>query len=384
MTRNFGFLRRCTSALGSCAPAPILGAVCCLSLTIACPDIGAAQDGTPEKKSIAVTSVPTANTATLQIALQKGYFRDVGLDVAARYNQSGAVAINAVLAGSADIANANLVSAILARNEGLSLLIISQGDSAVEKWSGVFVTKDSPIRTPKDLEGKTVATSGLTNVGPVTINQWLKHNGVDYSKVNWVELPFPNMLPAMQQGSVASIWLVEPFTSVALAAEARWVLDNFSGPTANFPVSSFVARADFTEKHPNTLAAFNKALARAAQEANADRNAVVQVLPSYTPIKPELAQKIVLTTYLSGVNRNAIQRVVDTMKDVAWAGFAARSRLENAASSYVDRILRGAKVSDLPVQLPTNYELVVNVKTAKAIGLTIPEAFLLHADELIE
>jgi hypothetical protein len=43
---------------------------------------------------------------------------------------------------------------------------------------------------------------------------------------------------------------------------------------------------------------------------------VVQVLPSYTPIKPELAQKIVLTTYLSGVNRNAIQRVVDTMKDV--------------------------------------------------------------------
>jgi ABC-type uncharacterized transport system substrate-binding protein len=54
------------------------------------------------------------------------------------------------------------------------------------------------------------------------------------------------------------------------------------------------------------------------------------------------------------------------------------------AASYVDRILRGAKVSDLPVQFPTKYELVVNMKTAKSIGLTIPEAFLLHADELIE
>ena len=54
------------------------------------------------------------------------------------------------------------------------------------------------------------------------------------------------------------------------------------------------------------------------------------------------------------------------------------------AAAYVDRILRGAKVADLPVQFPTRYQLVVNMKTAKAIGLPIPEAFLLRADELIE
>jgi putative ABC transport system substrate-binding protein len=54
------------------------------------------------------------------------------------------------------------------------------------------------------------------------------------------------------------------------------------------------------------------------------------------------------------------------------------------AASYVDRILHGAKVADLPVQFPTKYQLVVNMKTAKEIGITIPEVFLLHADELIE
>jgi putative ABC transport system substrate-binding protein len=54
------------------------------------------------------------------------------------------------------------------------------------------------------------------------------------------------------------------------------------------------------------------------------------------------------------------------------------------AASYVDRILRGTKVANLPIQLPTKYQLVVNMSTAKAIGLTISEAFLLQADELIE
>jgi putative ABC transport system substrate-binding protein len=91
---------------------------------------------------------------------------------------------------------------------------------------------------------------------------------------------------------------------------------------------------------------------------------------------------------ISAAARNKVPAVYGLSESARDGGLLSYGpdRVDNyrRAASYVDRILRGAKPSDLPVQLATKYEMAVNLKTAKALGLTVPQSILLRADEVIE
>jgi putative ABC transport system substrate-binding protein len=105
-------------------------------------------------------------------------------------------------------------------------------------------------------------------------------------------------------------------------------------------------------------------------------------------VMPELFTYAHRAPIMSAVARNnvpAVYGLSEMVRDGGLLSFGTdQINASRRAATYVDRILRGEKPGDLPVQFPVKYEMVLNLKTAKALGLTVPQSILLRADEVIE
>lgn len=298
----------------------ILGAVLtfALGLSAACGDSGDSNGKNAnglEKGTVTVGTIPVADTAPLQLAVQRGLFKNEGLNVKLQTIAGGAEAIPKLKSGALDISFGNYVSFLSAYDKGaLKLQIVAEGFQSAPNTHAILVPKDSPIRAPKDLAGKKIGVNTKRNVSTLLVRASLKPDGVELDEdKNFQEMPFPNMEAALKSKSVDAVQAVEPFvTQLQTSIGARLVKDTSTGLTAGFPIAGYAVNADFAKKNPKTVAAFQRAMIK-AQGLVSDRSVIQQVLPGYTKITSAVAAKLNYGTYPASLDASRIQRVADVM-----------------------------------------------------------------------
>ncbi len=268
---------------------------------------------------VILATLPVTDTAPAVIADKQGFFKEEGLSLELKVVQTGPATTSAVMSGAAQFSQSNYATLFSARSNGVPVLIAAEATRALPGFSGVVVMPDSPIRQPKDLEGKRIATSVIGGIGPLAINAWLKDHGINYGSLNWVQMPFQDMGAALQSKQVDAAWVVEPFVTILKDKQSvRVVFDIFSGPTEGLPVAAFATSSSYAKEHPEVIAAFRRAIAKASALITKDPSAVRAVIPQYTSISADLAGKIALESYPETTDVAKISRVADFMRQVGF------------------------------------------------------------------
>jgi NitT/TauT family transport system substrate-binding protein len=260
-------------------------------------DDGSADGGTGgqtsggEAVTLKIGVIPIADVAPLYLGIDQGFFEEENLTVEPELAAGGADIVPAVMSGSNQIGFSNVVSEMLAASEGLPIQIVSQGvlgaESDADAWSKVLVSGDSDIQEPADLAGKKIAVNTLKNIGEVTIRATLEDAGVDISALEFVEIPFPDMLAALDEGQVDAAWEVEPFVTAGEGAGDRAIIAPYEGTAPSLTVATYFATSDYIEENPDVIDRFVRAMQKSLKFAQSNPDEVRRIVGTYTEIPGE-------------------------------------------------------------------------------------------------
>ncbi|MEV4171723.1 ABC transporter substrate-binding protein [Nonomuraea sp. NPDC049709] len=273
-----------------------------------------------EKTDIRIGMVPLPEVAPIQIAIDKGYFAAEGLKVETETIAGGGAAMPDLISGKLDFLHSNYVSALLASASGVAKIKIVGDAYAAKPGNFLLMTKKgSPITEPAHLKGRTVGVNTLNNVATLTVSALLKPAGLRPEDVKFVERPFPEMAGALDSGQVDVAFLPEPFLQAAAKTlGAVELIDPFTGPTADFPIAGYLTTETFAQQSPKVVAAFQRALRKAAELAVSNPAEVAAALGKYTKIDAATAATMKLGGFSTSVDPVRVQRVADLMLEFGY------------------------------------------------------------------
>lgn len=283
-----------------------------------CSSASSTTDASAGSMPINVAVVTITDGSPFFVALQHGFFKQVGLDVTYETAKQSTTVMPQLLANRVNVIGAaNYVNAFEAELNGTAKLsVLAEDGECGTDTDSVLALPHSDIAKPSDLIGKTVATNIVGNIQQLMINRQLEANNVNPANVHFVEIPFNQEVEALASHKVNAINEVEPFVSEAenrLGAEV--VLPVCSGPTAGMPLTGWLASAAWVQTHRDTALAFQRAIDRGQALADTTRPSVEAALesPSFLHLSKQIASIVNLNYFPSDVNAVHLQRVADLM-----------------------------------------------------------------------
>jgi NitT/TauT family transport system substrate-binding protein len=271
-----------------------------------------------ERARVRVQDTAGVPSAFLEYGVEQGLFKERGLDVEVTPSQGGATVVPAVVSGDSDIAGSNLVSVLLAQGKDIPVKIVAPGTFVRGKrsqdFSAILVAGDSDIRSPKDLEGKTLAVNTLKNVAEVAAKASLTRQGVDVSKIELAEVDFPDMNGALAEGRVDAAFQIEPFVSLGVKEGHRVIDRPYVGTKPGLQIGCYFTSEQYLSENEDVVERFRQGVADTAAAIAEDPAAFRDFLPKASEIPPPAAQKAILPAWKAENDEASLDLTAELME----------------------------------------------------------------------
>ncbi|MFI9381377.1 ABC transporter substrate-binding protein [Kutzneria sp. NPDC052558] len=256
------------------------------------------------------------DTAPFYLAMNKGYFRDEHLSVQITPTKSGTDSLPLLAGNHIDIGFGNWATLFQAQANGTGdYRVLADGSQGGPHVQIVATRPDSGIHTAKDLAGRTVSSNAPNDIPLLALKAILQADGVDPTTVKTPIVHHADTPAALAGKEVDAALQLEPFITIARhQVGAVPVVDLFGpGPAHDLPIAGYFALSTFTQEHPDTAAAFRRALERGAADAQ-NTVAVQQILPTFVSgVTADIAKEVAIPVFPRSVSRDRLQRVADLM-----------------------------------------------------------------------